>query len=159
IEDTLFRVPAQLFASNAHLSHLISTKQSTTSSEGDKVIEWDVDKSKFRALVKLFNAMPLSPEKTTREEWISALDVSTYFFLFDIRETAIKQLTSASIPIVDRIYLAKEHIVDAWLLSSYTALIDLGSQLSTLGHFEMKHLGLETIFKLYRSREIGYPLR
>ncbi|KAG6835563.1 hypothetical protein H0H93_016977, partial [Arthromyces matolae] len=161
IKETLFRVPAQLFRSCTNFFDERFDELPATSYPNYKVIERDdVNISDFRALLKLLYPSSFSITRTlTDDEWVSVLKVSTKWKMLDIRRGAIEHLTSASIPLVDRIVLARECCVPSWLLSSYTELLDSKSILSTLNRSEKERLGLETVFKLHRARELAFPFK
>ncbi|KAG6902119.1 hypothetical protein C0995_004065 [Termitomyces sp. Mi166 len=116
----------------------------------------DISKEDFRALLKLLYPMSFTLTRTlSDDEWISVLKVSTRWIMLDIRRMAIEHLTHASLPLADRIILARECSIISWLRSAYLELV---SQLSSHDEHTTETIGLETTFKLHRARESLFPL-
>src|SRR4051794_3058389 len=92
-------------------------------------------------------------EPLTRAEWVSILRLSTMWEFVSIREKAIAELSQlhTDLSVFDKILLAKECKVVAWLLDGYCELV-AREQILTPEEAEM--LGWETAVRLFRVREI-----
>ncbi|KAG6908821.1 hypothetical protein DXG01_003174 [Tephrocybe rancida] len=154
VEDVLYRVPTYLFRSETAFFH--SLLDAPDSSFGDEkvILRDDVTALDFQALLKLLYPMTFTVVRTLSDsEWISVLKVSTKWLMLEIRRMAIEHLSSAPLPIVDRITLARECSILPWLHSAYLALLDVKSELSEHDEVTRERIGLESTLKLHRARE------
>ncbi|KAG6899466.1 hypothetical protein C0993_010109 [Termitomyces sp. T159_Od127] len=160
IEDVLFRVPIHLFKSCTDFFDPLLDEMDNVHEDKKVIIQDDVSKKDFRALLKLLYPISFTLTRTlSDDEWISVLRVSTTWRMLDIRRMAIEHLTSAPISLVDRIFLAREYSVISWLRSAYLALVEVNSELSRHDELTTEIIGLESSFKLHRVRESVLPSR
>jgi hypothetical protein len=85
-----------------------------------------------------------------REVWLSALKLSTMWNFCAIRTLAIKQLDGVDMDAVDKILLAREHHLPAWLSSGYNSLANRKENISLA---EVERLGLDTAVRMFHVRE------
>ncbi|KAG5353324.1 hypothetical protein C0989_008048 [Termitomyces sp. Mn162] len=109
------------------------------------------------------NCLEQVPPAPTTDEWITILKLSTQWMMLDVRHVAINVLSSAKIPPVDRVVLAREYKVDTWLRSAYLELVKTASSMTQQ---DMEKIGLMAAFKIHKARErystgqfggFGYP--
>jgi hypothetical protein len=91
----------------------------------------------------------------TREEWTSALKLSTMWDFFDIRKQAIESISKLDLESAEKLCLGKEHGVTIWLKEGYGALIRkreaiTNEELENLGRLL---LGWETVARILRLRD------
>ena len=89
----------------------------------------------------------------TLESWISLLSFSTRFICDKIRARAIREIEAiqSRVEPVERIVLAVRHNVPQWLTGAYQ---ELCQRQDSLSEAEGEKLGLSTVIKLMRAREI-----
>jgi hypothetical protein len=89
----------------------------------------------------------------TMESWIALLSFSTRFICDKIRARAIREIESiqARVDPIERIVLAVRHNVPQWLSGAYQ---ELCQRQDSLTEAEGEKLGLSTVIKLMRAREI-----
>jgi hypothetical protein len=86
-----------------------------------------------------------------KDEWISVLKLSTQWDFLDARDLAIKQLNDRpEIGSVERILLARQYHVAAWLRMGYN---DLAKREEGISLEDAAIIGWETTVRLYRTRE------
>jgi hypothetical protein len=85
-----------------------------------------------------------------REEWISVLKLSTLWAFGALRQKALDQLSRIEMGPIDKVMLARDYRVEAWLIEGYSGLIYRRDSLSSE---ERKKLGYETTIRLYEQRE------
>jgi hypothetical protein len=86
-----------------------------------------------------------------KDEWISVLKLSTQWRFLDARKLAIQQLQSRSdINSVERIVLARQYDVAAWLRTGY---IELVQRRDIISREEAEKIGWQTAFLLGQVRE------
>lgn len=86
-------------------------------------------RTRFQASRKLTcatrsSAMYDERPELSKDEWISALKLSTKWFFNDLRKLAISHLSSIWMDAIDRICLAKEYQVYDWLLKGYEQVVE-----------------------------------
>jgi hypothetical protein len=89
----------------------------------------------------------------TLESWIALLSFSTRFICDKIRARSIRELESiqSRVDPIERIVLAVRHNVPQWLNGAYQ---ELCQRQDSLSEEEGEKLGLPTVIKLMRAREI-----
>ena len=89
----------------------------------------------------------------TLESWVSLLSFSTRFVCDKIRARSIRELeaTQARVDPIERIVLAVRHNIPQWLSGAYQ---ELCQRQDSLSEEEGERLGLPTVIKLMRAREI-----
>ena len=89
----------------------------------------------------------------TLESWVSLLAFSTRFFCDKIRARSIRELEAiqSRVDPIERIVLAVRHNVPQWLSGAYQ---ELCQRQDSLSEAEGERLGLSTVIKLMRAREI-----
>ena len=87
------------------------------------------------------------------ESWVSLLSFSTRFICDKIRARSIRELEAIQSRMnpIDRIVLAVRHNVPQWLSGAYR---ELCQRQDSLSEEEGDRLGLSTVIKLMRAREI-----
>lgn len=85
-----------------------------------------------------------------QEEWTSILKLATKWMMLDIRDMAIKHLTSLTIAPVDRLILAQMYGVIEWSHSTY---IELVKRKKSISIDETSKLGLEAAIKISQTRD------
>jgi len=86
----------------------------------------------------------------SREEWTLLLSISTRFKMEKVRNRAIREITLFELDAVDRIVLAVNHDVPAWLTPAYVVLCQ---REEPIREEEAEKLGLSVMVKLARARE------
>ena len=89
----------------------------------------------------------------TLESWVSLLSFSTRFICDKIRARSIRELEAiqSRVDPIERIVLAVRHNVPQWLSGAYQELCQRHDSLS---EEEGERLGLPTVIKLMKAREI-----
>jgi hypothetical protein len=88
----------------------------------------------------------------TKDEWISVLKLSTQWYFLNIRDLAIKQLSNRTdIGSVDRILLARQYDVPAWLRMGIT---ELAQRQEGISREDAEKIGWETALQLCHVREV-----
>ncbi|KAJ7452177.1 hypothetical protein B0H11DRAFT_2074649 [Mycena galericulata] len=86
----------------------------------------------------------------SKDEWISALKLSTLWYFLDIRELAIQQLSDTPLDAIERIVLAKRYDVADWLRAGYSELVRRPDSLSLE---EAEEIGLVATVRIFQTRE------
>jgi len=89
----------------------------------------------------------------TLESWVSLLSFSTRFICDKIRARSIRELEAiqSRVDPIERIVLAVRHNIPQWLSGAYQ---ELCQRQDSLSEEEGERLGLSTVIKLMRAREI-----
>ena len=89
----------------------------------------------------------------TLESWVSLLAFSTRFFCDKIRVRSIRELEAiqSRVDPIERIVLAVRHNIPQWLSGAYQ---ELCQRQDSLSEEEGERLGLSTVIKLMKAREI-----
>jgi len=89
----------------------------------------------------------------TLESWVSLLSFSTRFICDKIRARSIRELEAiqSRVDPIERIVLAVRHNVPQWLSGAYQ---ELCQRHDTLSEEEGERLGLPTVIKLMKAREM-----
>jgi len=89
----------------------------------------------------------------TLESWVSLLAFSTRFICDKIRARSIRELEAiqSRVDPIERIVLAVRHNIPQWLSGAYQ---ELCQRQDSLSEEEGERLGLSTVIKLMRAREI-----
>lgn len=86
----------------------------------------------------------------SREEWTLLLSISTRFKMEKVRNRAIREIGHFELDAVDKIVLAVNHDVPAWLKPAYVVLCQ---REEPIREEEAEKLGLSVMVKLARARE------
>ncbi|KAF8216988.1 hypothetical protein K438DRAFT_1704114 [Mycena galopus ATCC 62051] len=160
VEARIFKVPRYHFEHSSEIFATTFTLPVVDGAEGDSdenpVILEGISRVDFQALLKVL--YPLScgrdiPQILTmsKDEWISVLKLSTQWYFLDARDLAIKQLDNRpEIGSVERILLARQYDVAAWLRMGYT---DLARRDEGISLEDAAKIGWETTVRLYQTRE------
>ncbi|KIM91607.1 hypothetical protein PILCRDRAFT_810890 [Piloderma croceum F 1598] len=158
VEDMLFKVPKLYFERNSSIFRdmfaLPTNNQSEGSNDENPIKLESIEKVEFqRLLTAMFPDLSRYTPKPVvmgREEWISVLKLSTLWTFRELRREAVDELSQMTIDPVDKVMLARDYRVEAWLMEGYTELIKRPGALSSS---EKKSLGHETTVLLYEQRE------
>ncbi|KAJ7314358.1 hypothetical protein DFH08DRAFT_716740, partial [Mycena albidolilacea] len=160
VEGRIFNVPryhfersSEIFATMLTLPAGDGVHPEGHSADYPVVLE-GVSSADFRALLKVL--YPDIPRVLTmpggaknwlmKDEWISVLKLSTQWRFLDARKLAIQQLQSRSdIESVERVVLARQYDVAAWLRIGYTELVQ---RRDVIYREEAEKIGWETAFLL-----------
>ncbi|KAF8216986.1 hypothetical protein K438DRAFT_1798115 [Mycena galopus ATCC 62051] len=163
VEDRIFNVPryhfertSEVFAAMFTLPPGDGVETEGKSDENAVVLE-GISSGDFRALLKVLYPLHVrqpmlnAAQWMTKDEWISVLKLSTQWRFLDARDLAIKHLSDQpDIAIVDRILLARQYDVAAWLRKGYTDLAQRPRGISTE---EAKKIGWEAAFRICEARD------
>ncbi|KAH6907066.1 hypothetical protein BKA70DRAFT_1563408 [Coprinopsis sp. MPI-PUGE-AT-0042] len=175
VEGVVFQLPKYRFVEDSEVF-----MEMVTTSEGAGVIELDVSLGDFESFLKAFlprTSAIYDPEPIlTKDEWISVLKLSSKWLFNDLRKLAICYLSFPWMcpkDPIERICLAKEYRVYAWLIQGYEQVIERllttdnpdGSPM-TLNAQDGKRIGMEVALELsgiairrMRLAERKVPLR
>jgi hypothetical protein len=94
----------------------------------------------------------------TREEWTSALRLSTMWEFADVRKRAIESMSELDLDPADKILFGKKYRVTPWLEQGYRALIQKQESI-TKEELERqgRALGWETVARILRIRDHFAP--
>ncbi|KAJ7883275.1 hypothetical protein B0H13DRAFT_2047070 [Mycena leptocephala] len=113
----------------------------------------------FKSLLKVLYPLDIQQilnnkdEWMTKDEWISVLKLSTQWYFLDTRDLAIKQLSNRKdIGSVDRILLARQYDVPAWLRMGIS---ELARRHGGISREDAEKIGWETAFQLCHVREMA----
>jgi len=167
VEDRIFKVPRYHFE---HSSEVFATTFTLPPGDGvdaeghsdeNPVVLEGISSVDFQRLLKVLyppdmRSQILSVTKAgwmSKEEWISVLKLSTQWYFLDTRDLVINQLDKLTdMGNVERILLARQYDVPAWLRMAYRNLV-LRHEGISLGDAEK--IGWETAFRLYQVREMA----
>ncbi|KAH6910291.1 hypothetical protein BKA70DRAFT_1272662 [Coprinopsis sp. MPI-PUGE-AT-0042] len=138
-------------------------------SEGKPIVVPDVKAGEFRALLKLLfprlvyypdpspNSDPRSNRMATscnialsRKEWITVLRIATLLHFNDYRKLAIDTLDGIIKDPVERITLARENNISAWLVSAFETLI---TRPASMTEEQASLIGWTTAVRLFIIRD------
>ncbi len=85
------------------------------------------------------------------EDWIALLSISTRFVFDKIRDMAILEISSRMLDPIKKITLANKYNIPQWLSPAY---VDLCKRPEPLNDDEAETLGLKTVVRVARAREI-----
>ncbi|KAF9047702.1 hypothetical protein BJ165DRAFT_1403360 [Panaeolus papilionaceus] len=89
-----------------------------------------ISKKNFRNLLRVLCPFEGIPPCNTYDEWIGVLDLASMWDFQTIRATAISNISPflESIPVIDRILVARKYEVKAWLVDALapSAISDFG---------------------------------
>ncbi|KAF8216953.1 hypothetical protein K438DRAFT_1798071 [Mycena galopus ATCC 62051] len=158
VEDCLFNVPryhfertSEIFASMLTLPPGDGVKVEGQSDDKPIVLD-GISKVDFRALLKILYPLQICrTDFMSKDEWISVLKLSTQWHFLEARDLAIKQLNDHSdIADVERVLLARQYDVAAWLRKGYTSF---AKRSEIISEEEAQKLGWQTAFRLSQLRE------
>ncbi|KAJ7812016.1 hypothetical protein B0H14DRAFT_2858373 [Mycena olivaceomarginata] len=166
VEGRIFNVPryhfersSEIFATMLTLPAGDGVHPEGHSAEYPVVLE-GVSSADFRALLKALYPLDIPRVLTMpggadnwmkKDEWISVLKLSTQWRFLDARKLAIQQLQSRSdIEGVERVVLARQYDVAAWLRIGYTELVQ---RRDVISREEAEKIGWQTAFLLGQVRE------
>lgn len=92
----------------------------------------------------------------TRDEWLSALKLSTMWGFADTRKQSIQKLSKLELSPINKIVLGREHRVLAWLKEGYDALIKREEVITAEELVEYATaVGWDTMARVLRLRDFG----
>lgn len=151
VEGTLFKVPRRGFESGSGVFATMFTlpsvleKEKEGQSDETPIILEGIKKDDFRSLLHLMYPIGPGDPDVPRNGLISALHLATMWDLNDIRRYAIARLDSMPLSSLEKVILAKQEMVQSWLLSGYEELVGV----QNLSLQEIDALDWETIAKLF----------
>ncbi|KAJ6631508.1 hypothetical protein B0H10DRAFT_1772697, partial [Mycena sp. CBHHK59/15] len=165
VQDRFFRVPRYQF----ELHSEIFATTFTLPTPDDATAEGSSDQNPFKLegissvdfgrLLKVIYPLyvPKVP-KLLKEEWISVLKLATLWQFIEIRDLAIDELTrhSNALSWNEKLVLAKQYHVSAWIRSGYH---DLAHRDKHMSSEEAMIIGWEAAFKIMTLREEATRLR
>jgi len=167
VEDRIFKVPRYHFE---HSSEVFATTFTLPPGDGvdaeghsdeNPVVLEGISSVDFQRLLKVLyppdmRSQILSVTKAewmSKEEWISVLKLSTQWYFLDTRDLAINQLDKLTdMGNVERILLARQYDVPAWLRMAYRNLVQRHEGIPPE---DAEKIGWETGFRLYQVREMA----
>ena len=98
------------------------------------------------------HARPVSPQLVlSREEWISVLRLSTFWYFLEYRKMAITQLEKVGFfSPIDRVLYGREYRVQSWVRQGFEQLI---TREEPIEKEDALLINFETTFSLFRLRE------
>ncbi|KAJ2915774.1 hypothetical protein MD484_g4629, partial [Candolleomyces efflorescens] len=115
------------------------------------VVQLDVDVNDFRAFLKvLYPRNGDSDASLGLEQWKAVLRLSSKWFFNDVRQRAIAAVNAIDVSLLERIEMAREHHVSAWLLDGYRKLASRSEPITVE---EAESLGLRKAILLCGLRE------
>ncbi|KAH6894023.1 hypothetical protein BKA70DRAFT_1570756 [Coprinopsis sp. MPI-PUGE-AT-0042] len=115
VEGVIFQLPKYRFVEDSGVF-----MDMVQASKEDGVVELDVALVEFESFLKAFLPRTLTVYENrvqlTKDEWVSALKLSTLWLFNDLRKFAISELDWQITDPIERISLAKEYNVYSWLL-------------------------------------------
>ncbi|KAJ7250472.1 hypothetical protein B0H12DRAFT_1234360 [Mycena haematopus] len=156
IEDDIFKVPryhfehsSEIFAATFTLPAVDGADTEGGSDENPIILE-GIKSVNFVTLLKVLYPLDI-PQILSKNEWISVLKLSTQWYFLSARNFAIRQLDSRSdMGSVERILLARQYDIAAWLREGYDDLVNRKHGISVE---EAVKIGLETTVRLYQAGE------
>ncbi|KAJ7788782.1 hypothetical protein B0H14DRAFT_3575732, partial [Mycena olivaceomarginata] len=158
VEARIFKVPryhfehsSEIFATTFTLP-VVDAADAEGGSDENPVILEGINSVDFQRLLKVLYPLDI-PQilSMPKDEWISVLKLSTQWYFLDARDLAIKQLNDRpEIGSVERILLARQYDVAAWLRMGYNDLAKRGEGISLE---DAATIGWETTVRLYQTRE------
>ncbi|KAJ7631367.1 hypothetical protein DFH06DRAFT_1005234, partial [Mycena polygramma] len=130
VEERSFKVPRYHFEHSSEFFATIFTLPAVDAVQGEGQSDEDpfilegISLVDFERLLEVFYPLDI-PQilSMAKNDWISALKLSTLWYFLDARDLAIKQLNDrGDIGSVERILLARQYDVASWLRRGYTDL-------------------------------------
>ncbi|KAJ7192290.1 hypothetical protein GGX14DRAFT_480320 [Mycena pura] len=165
VEDHLFKVPRYHFEQSSEIFATTFTLPpgdgNRTEGKSDKnpVVLEGITCIDFQRLLKVLYPPDMKSQISsiadanwmTKEEWLSVLKLSTQWYFLATRDLAIKKLDQLpDMGSIERIRLARQYDVPAWLRTGYTQLAQRSAGIS---REEAAQIGWETAFQLCQVRE------
>lgn len=155
MEDALFKVPKNHFATSDVFATIFSLPPEESGVEGTECkpfVLQGISEVDFESLLKLMYPSPLTTVKLTQQEWISVLKLCTMWEFTEIRDRAIRELSTKEISIgtIEKIEYGKAYAVKEWVLDGYVELL---KRSETITEQEAERLGWKTAAKLLLLRE------
>ncbi|THH32834.1 hypothetical protein EUX98_g1333 [Antrodiella citrinella] len=156
VEERLFRVHSHfLIRDSEFFRGLFSLPQPPDTAEGHndmKPIKLEgVTVHEFKCLLRFLYSGMYGPIISSPEDWIALLSLSTRYVFDKIRDLAIQELSMKVLDPIKKIVLADRHNVPQWLSAAY---VDLCKRPEPLTEREADELGLKTVVRVARAREI-----
>ncbi|KAK7024955.1 hypothetical protein R3P38DRAFT_3356199 [Favolaschia claudopus] len=157
VEARIFKVPRYHFE---HSSEVFATTftlpvgdgNAEGASDENPVVLEGISSLDFQRLLKVLYPLDI-PQilSMPKDDWISVLKLSTQWYFIDARELAIQQLNDRpEIGSIERILLARQYDVAAWLRMGYN---DLARREEGISLEDAAKIGWETTVRLYQTRE------
>ncbi|KAH6908549.1 hypothetical protein BKA70DRAFT_272301 [Coprinopsis sp. MPI-PUGE-AT-0042] len=155
VEKKLYSIPTSFLKQQSEVfSGMFSLDNSSEGMSDDRPIVLAGYKSAdFDRFLKVLIPQPLAPSPPilSKEEWISTLKLATIWEMSKIRKAAIEKLSDLKIPAIERVALAREYHVAAWLQEG---VITLATEAHTTKVEEMATvLGWETTARIFMIRD------
>jgi len=161
VENQLFKVPrrnfaieSEVFADMFQLPAPTIDSRALDGSSDDQPLRLDgIKKSDFAQLLRvMFPLDSQQPDSLSLEEWTSVLKLSSMWQFHKIRTTAIKNMDTMTMDLVDKIVIARRYDIPTWLIPTLNTLIQ---RESPIGLSEGNRLGMEWVLKVAEVRERG----
>ncbi|KAF6755013.1 hypothetical protein DFP72DRAFT_898245 [Ephemerocybe angulata] len=175
VEDGLFRVPlhgfiqsSDVFAAMFSLPKGDESKQEDGTeghSAANPIVLEGYLKEDFLALLKvlypMFSDVMAGRFKMTKTEWISALKLSTVWGIHEIRQWAIKELSSSvsALTSLEKIEYGRAHKVSKWLVEGISAIVIEDGPEGLSARDLARKVGIETAYQIMtiRACRLGIP--
>jgi len=162
VENRLFKVYRHHFMEsdifNTTFSLPSGNVQAEGTSEENPFVLHGITATDFQAFLKAIS--PLSSTTwsgMTREEWLSAIKLSTMWGFVGARELSIERLSKVKLSPTDKIVFGKKYQVFSWLKEGYAALIKREDVMTAKELYENAEvLGWDTMARVLRFRDMGY---
>ena len=102
----------------------------------------------------------LFPSDLSRDEWISALKLSTMWDLAEVRKYRIQMMSQLDLSPAHKVFLGNQYHILAWLKDGYKILVTNGEAMTAEQLKEnVNVLGWETMARVLRLRDTAKSLR
>jgi len=155
VENALFKLPKNRFTRSSIFATIFTLPHGENDVEGtdDKpFVLHGITEFDFQSLLKVMFPISITEYDLTQQEWISVLKLSTMWEFIDIREVAMKQLSTDRMEMTTfvKIECGRTYEVKKWLLDGYVELVKRGKAITDE---EAQLLGWSTTARLLRLRE------
>lgn len=156
VEQRLFRVHTCFLTRDSDFFRgLFSLPQPENTAEGQSDVApirlEGVTVHEFKCLMRFVYTSMYGPSISAIEDWIALLSISTRYDFERIRDMAIQELSTKVFDPIKKITLADKHNVPQWLSAAY---VDLCKRPEPLTEQEAEELGLKTVVRVARAREL-----
>ncbi|KAH6908502.1 hypothetical protein BKA70DRAFT_1280032 [Coprinopsis sp. MPI-PUGE-AT-0042] len=155
VEQKLYCLPKDCFRKQSDLLYTLFLNSSASNGQSDDqpIVLEDQKTGDFDSLLQVLMPEPLgpSPPLLSKAEWISVLKLSTTWRMDKIRRAAIEKLSKIGLSPLQKISLAREYRVSAWLSQGIAALAKASSTISV--ESMAGTLGWETAARILAIRD------
>ncbi|KAF6752777.1 hypothetical protein DFP72DRAFT_903584 [Ephemerocybe angulata] len=130
VQDKVYRVPRHGFTRYSGIFETMFTlPQGDDSTEGrsddNPIILPSCTTEEFESLLSVLypTAPHLQPTILSKEQWIHILKVSTLWDMEEVRALSIKEILAMNPAAIEKVTLAREFKIPAWLLEGYLEII------------------------------------